>query len=228
MAYLQRQTRTSIQTEVFIAKLMQNQKRGNQKQNHCKVRRNLKKPWQKSEQLSFIPGWTSGEIPQRWWLVLMIGDENGDDSMSVSPYSQKYTWLLLKTVTDKLMLMDRRSWLSLDYPPRLQPIQSDYLITIPMPYHMGGCHRKGGGFSGLNAKPDTEGQNVLNCSVYQSGLQNKISGWMRWITCERAYQAIENGFSFLYLFLFRVFEAHSELWRRNHGGGGAATYQKVL
>ncbi len=70
--------------------------------------------------------------------MLIIGDENGDDSVSVSSYSQKHTGLLLRTVTDKLMLTDRGSWLSLDYPPRLQPIQSDYLITIPMPYHMGG------------------------------------------------------------------------------------------
>jgi hypothetical protein len=90
-------------------------------------------------------------------------DENGDDSVSVSSYSQKHTGLLLRTVTDRLM--HRRSWLSLDYPPRLQPIQSDYPITIPMPYHMGGgggFHGKGGGFSGLNPKlVDTEGQPYL-------------------------------------------------------------------
>jgi hypothetical protein len=39
---------------------------------------------------------------------MMIGvddenDENGDDSSSVSPYSQKHTGLLLRTVTEKLM-----------------------------------------------------------------------------------------------------------------------------
>ncbi len=81
-----------FQTEDFIAKLMQNQKRENPKH-------------------SSLQAWTSDGIPRRWWLVVMIGDEDGDDSMSMSTYSQKRmpikiqakltTRFLLRTITDE-------------------------------------------------------------------------------------------------------------------------------
>jgi hypothetical protein len=55
---------------------MPNQKRENSNQSHCKVQQNLMKPWQKSIKLTFT-------------LVIMIFDENGYNSVSVSTYSQK-------------------------------------------------------------------------------------------------------------------------------------------
>jgi hypothetical protein len=60
--------------------------------------------------------------------MVMIGDENSDDSVSVSFYSQKRmpmpiqiqanptTLLNLRTVTEESQLTNRHSWLSLDRP----------------------------------------------------------------------------------------------------------------
>ncbi len=60
---------------------------------------------------------------------------------------------------------------------------SNCFITISIPYHgpqEGGgglpCHRKGGGFSGLNTKADTDGQPDLTIPYTNHGLQKNYFG----------------------------------------------------
>ncbi len=101
-----------FQTEVLIAKLMQI-KRENPLQSLAKFYKSMAK---KHNNLHPLWGWTRCENPRRLWLLGMIVDENSEDSLSVSIYSQKRmpiqictkptTRLLLRTVTDELMLTD--------------------------------------------------------------------------------------------------------------------------
>ncbi len=58
---------------------------------------------------------------------------------------------------------------------------------------MGGCHRKGGGGGILRSEYEAgHRQSILpNHWIYQSGFPNKFSDWMRWITRERAYLAVQ-------------------------------------
>jgi hypothetical protein len=148
----------------------------------------------KQNNLLSLRGWTSGEISQRWWLVVMIGDKNDNDSMSVtnvnqnpgktdhSVASQNSYWRLNAQNID--ILGYRLFYLR----PRGQIGKYGQIVWSPFPYlmtsHEGGwegCHRKGGGggFSGLNAKPETDCQPYLpvpNHSIYQSGFPNNYFG----------------------------------------------------
>jgi hypothetical protein len=80
-----------------------------------------------------------------------------------------------------LKLKIRPSWVLLDCPgptrPGRQAIGSDFLITISIPHHIpgGGVPQKGGGFSGSNEKPDTDGIPHLTISYTSQGFQNNIS-----------------------------------------------------
>jgi hypothetical protein len=62
-------------------------------------------------------------------------------------------------------------------------IQADYLNTIHIPYHFSGgwgvATEREGGFSGLNTKPDTDGQPYLTIPYTSQGFQIIISNWMR-------------------------------------------------
>jgi hypothetical protein len=114
--------------------------------------------------------------------MVMIGDENGYDSVSVSFYSQtrmpisiqiqsKPTTLLrFRTVTEESKLTDRLSWVTLNLPPPTWQVGKRYgqILISPFPYLImshgegGGGHRKGRrGFLFLNYKPDTGGQLYL-------------------------------------------------------------------
>ncbi len=58
-----------------------------------------------------LRGWISGEIPWRWWLVLIIGDENVDDSVSVSTYSQRGLLIQIQAKpTTRLLLRKCSYW----------------------------------------------------------------------------------------------------------------------
>ncbi len=75
-----------FQTEILIVKLIQNQK-GRSKAEPLQNPTNLDKTMAKKQnELISILGWTSGDIPRRWQVV-MIGDEN--DFVSVSSYLKK-------------------------------------------------------------------------------------------------------------------------------------------
>ncbi len=82
------------------------------------------------------------------------GDENNDDSLSVSIYSQKRipiqiqakptAWLLLGTITEELKLRTRWSLGSLDSPPPTCQVGKQYgqLVLSPFPFPVmsqGGC-----------------------------------------------------------------------------------------
>jgi hypothetical protein len=58
------------------------------------------------------------------------------------------------------------AWLRMRY---ILIVRSDCLITIPIPYHVppggGVATVRGGGFSGLNAKPDTNNQPYLTICI---------------------------------------------------------------
>jgi hypothetical protein len=93
--------------------------------------------------------------------MVMIGDENGDDSVSVSFYSQKRmpspipiqakptTLLRLRTVTEESKLTNKLSKVSFDRPPPTRPgrqaIWSNCIITVSLPYNVpwGGGGPKG-------------------------------------------------------------------------------------
>jgi hypothetical protein len=103
---------------------------------HCEIKRgeNFKQTFEnsakidetiaKSKTTSYTPGLNKFELSQRFWVVVMIGDEN--DSMSMSTYSQKRmpiqiqakptTRLLFRTVTEESKLKTQKlmgiSWLS--------------------------------------------------------------------------------------------------------------------
>ncbi len=117
--------------------------------------------------------WTSGEIPWRWWQMVTIGDENGDDFVSMSTYWKKRmpiqiqaeptTQLLLRTVTEESKLTNRSSWVSPDCHlptrPDRQTIWWDCQINISISNHVPrgwgegvATEGGGGGFSGLNDK----------------------------------------------------------------------------
>ncbi len=69
----------------------------------------------------------------------------------------------------------------------------DCLITISVPYHVrerGVATEKGRGFSGPNAS-QIPMSTIPNHSIHQLRFPSKISNWMRWITLEWAYPAIQ-------------------------------------
>jgi hypothetical protein len=74
---------------------------------------------------------------------------------------------------------------------RYSQIISSHIHTLTPPTG-GDCHRKGeGGFSGLNSKSDTDGQQHPTISIQQSGFPNIFfSDWMRWNISERAYPVV--------------------------------------
>jgi hypothetical protein len=86
--------------------------------------------------------------------VVMIGDENNDDSVSECTYSQKHipikfqpkptAWLLLGTVTEELKLTNRYSLVSLDRPQPTGQVGKRYgqIVISPFPFPVmsqGGC-----------------------------------------------------------------------------------------
>jgi hypothetical protein len=64
-------------------------------------------------------------------------------------------------------------------------------LAVSHPKWRGDCHRRGEGFSGLNTKPDTDGQPYPTILYTSQGFQINFSDWMRLITRERAYPAIQ-------------------------------------
>jgi hypothetical protein len=83
---------------------------------------------------------------------------------------------------------------SLDHPrPRYTAIWYGQIVWSPsisipnITYHSGGggglSQKRGGGFSGLNDKPDTSGHPYLTIP-YTSQFPKEIPDWMRWITRE--------------------------------------------
>ncbi len=104
-------------------------------------------------------------------------------------------------------------WVSLDRPPPTRPgrqaiRRSNCFITIPIPYHVPqrwGLPQGGGG----DSQVWTPSRIIPNHStVYTSqGFQIIISDWMRSITHQRAYPAIQ-------------FEWISWMKQENGGGGG--------
>ncbi len=129
-------------------------------------------------------------FPGAWALI------HKSECQSKSRQNRPYTRLLLRTVTEESKLINIRSWIPLDHPlPTWPGRQAIWSLWSPFPYRFmsqggGGCHRRGGRFSGLNDKPDTDGQSCLTIPYTSQGFQIKISDRMRWITRERAYLAI--------------------------------------
>ncbi len=64
-------------------------------------------------------------------------------------------------------------------------------LTV-VPGEWGGCHRKGRR-EGLRSEFQAGHRRSIlpNHWIYQSGFPNKFSDWMRWITRERAYPAVQ-------------------------------------
>ncbi len=151
----------------------------------------------------------------------MIGNKNGDDSMSVNTYSQKPMpiqspgrtyhsvasqnsyWIINAQNIDILMQIDGYR-LTFLHPhdqvdKRYGEIVCDHRFhTLWHPTREDGrvaIEREGGGggFSGLNANPETDVSRTypyLTIPYTSQGFQKIISDWMRWITRERAYPEI--------------------------------------
>jgi hypothetical protein len=119
--------------------------------------------------------------------MVMIGDDNDDNSMSVSTFSQKRmqiqikakltAGLLLRTVTEESKLKNRFSWVLLDRPLPTWPGRRAIRSVVR---GGGGVREKGsGGFSGPRDKPDTDSQLYITVPCIIEGFQNNILNWLR-------------------------------------------------
>ncbi len=96
---------------------------------------------------------------------MIIGDENGDDSMSESICSHKRMQILFQAKPTAPLLLGTATE---EPKPNKYSTVDRWGTGLPQ---KGG----GGGLSSLNDKPDTDGQPY----VYQSGFPKYISDWMR-------------------------------------------------
>ncbi len=142
---------------------------------------NLTKPWQLSKTTYFhskvdkVVRFLEDDdcVDDRWWIMVMVlvfhehlftkfQSKPGKSDCSVA--SQNNNWRV-----------KAQTWKSLCFPCGQvdKPYSHQYTHPLSCSTTGGGCHRKGGGFSGLNNKPYTDGQPYLT-TIYWSGFLNKF------------------------------------------------------